>query len=34
MTLHQTYGIPGTIIFDGDLAMKGYALNKETVLCP
>ena len=26
--LHQNYGIPGTIIFDGNVAMKGYALNK------
>ena len=22
------YNIPGTIIYDGDLAMKGYAINK------
>src|SRR5215467_2270056 len=26
--LSDTYDIPGTIIFDGVLAMKGYALNK------
>jgi protocatechuate 4,5-dioxygenase alpha chain len=23
-----THAIPGTIIFDGRMAMKGYALNK------
>jgi len=24
----RDYGIPGTTIFDGDLAQKGYALNR------
>jgi protocatechuate 4,5-dioxygenase alpha chain len=24
----RDYGIPGTIVFDGDLAQKGYALNR------
>ncbi len=26
--LHQHFDIPGTTIFDGEMAMKGYGLNK------
>lgn len=28
MSTHQSHRIPGTVIFDGEEAVKGYALNK------
>ncbi|MFC3627074.1 protocatechuate 4,5-dioxygenase subunit alpha [Vogesella amnigena] len=28
MTQASSFNVPGTYLFDGDMAMKGYALNK------